>query len=361
MLRRLCILFLVTGYVLSANKEMVMSIITSLKWWLSQLTPILYLSKQWEQECWETWQLASNVVGERLIIPEIFVQDYPTGLNLAIEEKYGHNWRSKPLLLRGLWTSEQLSSTSRRLSVKGLLNEDLVIPYFKNASRSAELIPDASAPISDVVFNISELSMPHKIGTQLLGLKYPDLIYEVAPNKVVTDLFGRFFTPAMVRGFMNGWLPPITVIPIFMAGSKAHNEENCTEGELKNQPKTDLHCEPIANIFVQLEGEKKITLVGPEYSSLLKPRLSPDGRAYVYSAITDGDLTHVPRYEHQIQLGDGLYIPSWTWHRVDYTSGLALSASLFHFRPLDFFLRNSLYALVIIPNLILELTGTKSQ
>jgi hypothetical protein len=309
--------------------------------------------------------------GQVLKLPEINVQEHGDDVLSAIERKYGPRWRSKPLLFRSMWTLEELDSdSSRRLSLNGLLNENMVIPYFTNVSRSGALTPDAEGRISDIVANISAKSLPHKIGTQLLAQRNPELVYEVAPNQVVTQVFGNFFTPTMVRGFLNGLLPAITVIPLFIAKGNFRarlgdgdggDDSSCSSDQ--EQPRTDMHCEPIANILVQLEGSKQITLILPKHSLQLQPRTSPDGRAYIYSMSPSFD--HVPRYVHSIEKGDAIYVPTWTWHRVDYNNdedeSIAISGSLFHFRPLDFIWRNPLHAAVIMPNLLKELTGLKSQ
>ena len=45
------------------------------------------------------------------------------------------------------------------------------------------------------------------------------------------------------------------------------------------------------------DREKRWTLVSPRYSKLLKPTVSPDGRAYFYSHVDPLDpngLVHVP-------------------------------------------------------------------
>jgi hypothetical protein len=182
------------------------------QWWISQWMPVVSIALPLEQDCWRQMQTASGG-GQVLELPEINVQEHGDDVLAAIERKYGPSWRSKPLLFRKMWTLEELDSdNTRRLSLNGLLNETMVVPYFTNVSRAGALTPDAKGRISDIVANISAKSLPHKIGTQLLAQSNPELIYEVAPNQVVTQVFGNFFTPAMVRGFLNGLLPAITAI-----------------------------------------------------------------------------------------------------------------------------------------------------
>lgn len=337
-----------------------------LQWWFSQWVPFESISLPLEQQCWDQMQSLPPV--NIIDLPEINVQEHGDDVLGAIERKYGPTWRSKPLLFRSMWTLDELDSDdNRRLSLKGLLNESMIVPYFTNVSRPNALVPDATGRISDIVANISSKSLPHKIGTQLLAQRNPEIVYEVAPNQIMTQIFGNYFTPAMVRGFLNGLLPAITVIPLFIAKAnfrpvREDGTASCSDRSLE-QPRTDMHCEPIANIMVQLEGAKQITLISPQYSLQLQPRTSPDGRAYIYSMTPT--FEHVPRYVHLIQKGDAIYIPTWTWHRVDYNydddESIAISGSLFHFRPLDFVWRNPLHAAVILPNLLKELAGLKMQ
>ena len=54
------------------------------------------------------------------------------------------------------------------------------------------------------------------------------------------------------------------------------------------------------------------------------------------------------------------WVPPWTWHRVEYIDKvLALTASLFHFRPVEFFKNHPMFAALLSPNLIKELMGFK--
>ena len=64
-------------------------------------------------------------------------------------------------------------------------------------------------------------------------------------------------------------------------------------------------------------------------------------------------MDDIPHYEIKTNSGDGLWVPPWTWHRVDYIpETVSLAASLFHFRPWEFFTNNKLFALLIVPNLV---------
>ena len=87
-----------------------------------------------------------------------------------------------------------------------------------------------------------------------------------------------------------------------------------------------FHCAGIVNLFYQLEGCKRWTLVHPEYTFLLYPYLSR-GNWYQTSLVgvprTDRDYADVPLYRYcprftvDLEKGDVLLIPSWWYHAVD--------------------------------------------
>lgn len=389
--------------------------------------PFLDLSYRWQQEAWNHWeemylpklrltaglteQTNDNISDNNkkppkaiLDIPTAPVQDLgsdPVKLLHYLEETYGDHWRRKPLLLKGLWNADELiANTTRRLSHAGLLQEALTIPYFKDARIVGALAPNGKAPVKDIVANISRHGAPHKIGTQLLIQTYPELIQEVAPNDIVTHLFGDHFQPQHVQPKVP-FLPASTTVPLFVAGSqlprdKISDNEQDSNGNTRPssssttaiaEPFTGLHCEPIGNVAVQLEGEKQWTLVSPEYSLMLRPSASADGRAFFVSGLTsDEELESIPRYYATTRAGDALWVPTWTWHRVDYrisrqdtkvvsegesqpvadihekgTSKIAIGASLFHLRPLELLGNNPLFAVLVIPNLIKEIFRFKTQ
>ena len=91
-------------------------------------------------------------------------------------------------------------------------------------------------------------------------------------------------------------------VPVFMARGKSSESSaaSSSSSSLAKTTRTDLHCEPIGNVVVQLHGSKRWTLVHPDHSWMLKPTVSPDGRAYFFSNLDPLDpnaLAHVPRYE----------------------------------------------------------------
>ena len=67
-------------------------------------------------------------------------------------------------------------------------------------------------------------------------------------------------------------------------------------------------------------------------------------------------------YDQRATEGDMVWIPPWTWHRVDYVAGVpALSASLFHIRPLEMLLRNAEFVSLVVPNIAKELLGLNHE
>jgi hypothetical protein len=376
---------------------------TFVKWSISQWLPE-YLGSSWQTEAWLAWErqqaeLASATSYSGILdIPTIDVQNEWGNALKFLEQTYGNDWRKRPLLLKNLWTANDLASPQRRLSLSGLLQENMTIPYYFDSRIPRNLSPDAQGPIRDIMTNITTHRAPHKIGSQLLLQRYPELIREVAPTEFVTSLFGDYFNPQSIKGSGPlGIFPGLTTVPLFVAHSnllskvqesstttvpaecktdssqqqqsfeREGSAESCSES---SSARTDLHCEPIGNVAVQLEGEKHWTLVSPEYSFRLRPRLAPDGRAFFASWLTD--ISNVPRYEAVTGAGDAMWVPTWTWHRVDYVvadkdgkdkhdNTFAIGASLFHFRVLDFWENNPLFGFLIIPSLFKELVGYNTQ
>jgi Cupin superfamily protein len=343
------------------------------------------------RQAWSTWETLEREVDRRgsqkqleLTMPTVDVQSHKDDIVEHLERTYGNDWRRRPLLLRGLWTKEELSDPNRRLSLDGLLREPMTIPYFTDATRPSALTPDAAAPISSIVANISQHGMPHKIGSQLLIQSYPELIREVAPADIVTALFGAYFDAAALLGSGPFRIfPSLTTVPLFVAWKRrtktnedkptassacdssrsSQREEICIarNGKVQSDPYTALHCEPIGNVAVQLSGRKRWTLVDPSHWHLVRPHLSPDGRAFVASSYLNESM--VPTYNVVTEAGDGLWVPTWTWHQVVYevSDEIAIGASLFHFRFVDFVRNQPLFAFLILPALVLELVGYNTQ
>ena len=56
-----------------------------------------------------------------------------------------------------------------------------------------------------------------------------------------------------------------------------------------------------------------------------------------------------------------LWVPAWTWHRVDYIADQpALSVSMFHVRPYAMFANSMEMAVLALPNMLKELLTLKT-
>eukprot|EP00667_Euglena_gracilis_P017867 EG_transcript_18893 len=226
--------------------------------------------------------------------------------------------------LLGLWTPEFFASPPQG---------NIMIDFFQDARRF-NTVPDGFAPIWRIIHNITA-GGPQKFGTEMVFRRYPNLFDEAN-----LTWFPRLFGYELHSKDIGSTL----TLPLFFAGG--------LEGATT---RTDLHCEPIGNAMMMLKGQKKWTLLLPSQSSQLQPQVAPDGRAYIYATLPPDDprLGTLQRYEVVVGEGDVLWVPTWTWHRVDYLPGvLALSVSLFHFRPWPFLLNNPLHALTLLPNLV---------
>lgn len=321
-----------------------------LLWTFAQLLPITWpLRINLQSSAWRRWDDSNTWSGVEEATPVVIVPDHKANLSAYLEVTYGTDWRTRPLVFRGLSTAQELHMPGRRLSMKGLLKETLEVPYFTDARQKNALTPDAEAPIGEIVANISK-GLPHKIGTQLFLRSNPEVISEVAPLDILTELFGAYFTPEHIKGF--GPLPGLTTVPLFISSGRITSAQ---------KPFTALHCEPIGNVAVQLSGSRKWTLVQPKHWRHVQPSLALDGRAYFPSWIRSSPP--VPRYSVITHAGDAVWVPTWTWHQVDYLESpdVSIGASLFHFRPVEFVKNNPTFAILVIPALIRELLGYSSQ
>ena len=388
------VLFLGPPILLSViNKLSLSCICNTIAWSFAQILPLKLaaLGQKLEQTSWSYWEThninATISSSKALPIPTVDVQLHRNNLSEYLKTTYGKDWRQRPLLLKGLWTELELQQP-RNLSLEGLLQNPLEIPYFTDA-RERSLSPDHQASVRDIVRNIT-MGAPHKIGSQLVLENDPELIHEVAPLDIVIELFGEYFSADHIRGSGPfNLFPAITTVPLFIAkysqgpkhftpsdfgntNKNAYTNANTNANTSANapQPFTALHCEPIGNIAVQLSGQKKWTLVQPEYSYQIKPSISPDGRAFFVSESEQINV-NVPSYTTITGAGDALWVPTWTWHRVDYIASdsdddddddeISIAASLFHFRMLDFVRNNPLFAWLIVPSIAKELLGINTQ
>eukprot|EP00977_Amphora_coffeiformis_P014732 scaffold4214_cov172-Amphora_coffeaeformis.AAC.3 len=338
-----------------------------------------------QQPAWEHWELqaaqvstrTSAVQSNKLKVATVDMQKFTKETILPyLETTYGKDWRQRPLLLQNLWTKEDLRDPRRHLTPDRLLHEDTIVDYFSDARNLRALIPDASGRVGDIVYNMTKRGLPHKIGSQLILDAHPEWIQEVAPSDIITAMFGDRFRPKHI--VHSSIIPPMTTVPVFVAPAaatkaKASIKDESSSSLVEQAPlHTALHCEPIGNVAVQLAGQKQWTLVSPEYSLYLRPALAPDGRAY-FASWQDMQALPVPHYSDVVTAaGDALWVPTWTWHHVDYTTisssddekvsnSLAIGASLFHFRPMDFWKNNPLFASLLIPALLREVLGLQRQ
>jgi len=303
-----------------------------------------------EEWTWNQWKNDGDVSSRIQDIPTIDFRAFETVEKLLVymKETHGQKWRDKPLLMRNVWNATELRRPDRNLSLGGLLKLEQEIPYFWDA-RQFRLTPDSTGSVSGIVGNLTQSTdAHHKIGSQLPVEHHPDWIVQVAPVKWMRELFGPFFTAWHVRN-------RITTVPLFVGRSQAEKESSTSF--------TALHCEPIANVAVQLHGSKRWTLVEPRWWHHLKPSLSPDRRAFVYSRAA---TIQVPHYSVVTRAGDALWLPTWAWHRVDYATdddaeSISIAASLFHFRPLSFVRNNPVFFSMILPAVFREAVGWQTQ
>ena len=246
------------------------------------------------------------------------------------------------------------------------------------------MVPDVTTEItlSKFVQGIVSGETPNaKIGTQVIIEKIPELREEIIPTSIAKELFGWSTYLEDAKEGMKKWmkedgigswlidklLPPTSCYPVFIASNKKQLDADGNN----DHPRTDLHMEPIGNMAAQLHGTRVWTLVPTKYSALLRPTVSKD-RGYFYSNLDpsklDNRLRRVPVvYKCTTKRGDVLWVPPWTWHRVDYTDEsskaesteerLSIGASIFHFFPILYIQTNPLFSILIVPNLIHELLG----
>jgi hypothetical protein len=76
----------------------------------------------------------------------------------------------------------------------------------------------------------------------------------------------------------------------------------------------------------------------------------------------DPELARIRRYEVTVAQGDLLFVPTWTWHRVDYLPGItSLSTSFFHVKTNKLLWANPWYTVAVVPNMLKELIGLNAQ
>jgi len=313
------------------------------KWVLIQITRSLPLpisinsqANVLENSIFHRW-VATSSRGDILPIPRITSLD-----ELSLADI------TKPFIVSGL-------SSNEVFSLKAILSpplSEIPVDYFTDARLPNMVVPDSRALLGDIVQNITR-GGTEKIGTQKIVEAAPSILRSLIDEN--SHWLGTVFTPERV----NRWkqLGLLITAPVFISRGQS--------SALSATTRTDLHSEPIANLVFQTLGSKKWTLVSPEHYRLLKPIVSPDGRAYFYSNLDPLDpeaLSHVPRYEVVTTPGDALFVPCWTWHRVEYIPNVtATSVSIFEFNPSEWIQNNPVFAFAVIPNMIKEIVGLKFQ
>lgn len=84
---------------------------------------------------------------------------------------------------------------------------------------------------------------------------------------------------------------------------------------------TPFHCAPGDNMFCQIHGRKRWTLVAPDHAFWLYPDVNPRCTHFFSPVPSEGSqewplFDSVPRYVAELEPGDVLYNPSWWWHEV---------------------------------------------
>ena len=86
-----------------------------------------------------------------------------------------------------------------------------------------------------------------------------------------------------------------------------------------------VHCEDTSNLFFQIQGKKKWTLVHPDYLWLMYPIPAEHLCTSVLKKDDDEQYLnqyaplhqYCPKYEVILEPGDILFVPAWMWHEVD--------------------------------------------
>lgn len=256
-------------------------------------------------------------------------------------------WMKAVLLLRGLLRNNfilagvagrQARKVLAYLEAHGKPAQDLPVPVYdlRTGSREEfiERFVNANAPVvikglSDVEHWSIDWLLRNYGDTEVL---FTDLAtgrdYEAALRDITNPAeagkipylhnSGRIFeqNPHLVRDLALGRLRPI-------------EDESFAQQVFVGMKKgtgSAFHCAGIVNLFYQLEGTKRWTMVHPEHSFLLYPYLSR-GNWYQTSLVgvpgPDRDYADVPLYRYcprltvDLEKGDVLLIPSWWYHAVD--------------------------------------------
>ena len=99
---------------------------------------------------------------------------------------------------------------------------------------------------------------------------------------------------------------------------------------------SNMHAGGVGNFFCMIQGKKRWTLINPQYSCLLKGRVSqkathaqtlfdmPDTGLDTYPKM----IKHLPRYDITLEPGDILWNAPWWWHRIENSEGLSIGIAI---------------------------------
>lgn len=244
----------------------------------------------------------------------------------------------RPFVVRGALAGSRATSSWDAATLAGGSRADLVVDYFARQG----YVPTHKDRLGDVVQLVAQGKA--KLATESVVRTFPELLDDL-PMRDITRAFGRYFDARRLGLTLT--------VPLFWA-----------RGVENGSMLTDLHCEPVASVALQIRGAKRWTLVDPAFSRRLRPAVSPDGRAYLQATLNDASGVVPERLQVTTEAGDLLFVPTFWWHRVDYIPGVeAMALSLFHFRPHEIVAswHNRLYFAVLLPNILKEVVGWKTQ
>ena len=366
-----------------------------LQWMMACSVPFSTTSDQMQRDVWLS-RFAhvsddEDEFGKDLEVTVIDVSEHETELLEAVEAQVGKDWKKKPLLLRNVWTAEQLADPSRKVTLEGMKKlNDFQVKYYNDTSLPGidSLYPNAKGSIGDILQRIEE-GANYKVGSAEILPKLPGSFQEIIPTRL-EQLFG----PHVSVGRYNSGLTKATVfVSRHPEGTRtcskdSNNADDNGENDAKNdiddgadpdrasteQPSsrdsdeepyphtfTGFHSEPVSNVAVQLRGVRHWTVVDPKHSFQMLPGTAIDGRAY-FQSFTDGyGYSHVPHYKIDTYPGDALFIPHWAYHRVDYyqpeEDAVSIGVAVFFLEPHYYFANNPIFGLVSIPAMIREAAG----